>query len=157
MKYFITVLIIACSFLAFADGVFHMQLENMMPGVEVIIEAEIIDNKTSEEQHKEKGVVKSVTANVDVKFKVISFLHGRDLYERIYKRPDVKEMEFHYEEHAIEGIWEASTGSGLEGKFKKGDKCIVLLDGSCQLLRMEKPENKDLILKYFKKKRRRDQ
>jgi len=141
MKYLTAVFLIALSFYAYADGIIAMKIEDVVPLAELIIEAEIMDNKTSKEISKKNDEVISVRTTTDVKIKVISIMYGRS---------DKKEMELKYSVTVVKGILAAFPGSGFESEFKKGDICIALLSNSFELIRLEKSESKDVILKLLK-------
>lgn len=142
MKYAAAFLIIL-SLYAYADGISAMRLENVVPLADVIIEAEIVDTRTSKEMTKKDGEVISVRTTTDVKLKVLSIMYGE-----LHK----KELELKYSETAVKGVYALFPGSGFEREFKKGDSCIALLPNPYELLRLEKSENKDVILKLLKKK-----
>lgn len=140
MKYLATIFLIVFSLCTYGDGVYYMQLESVVPLAELIMEVEIIDNKVTEEMHKHKGEVVSTSTTCDIKLKVISIIYGQ---------PDKEEMEIRHTVSVVDGVVEANPGSGLESKFKKGEKCIALLGQGSWLFRLEKQENKETVIRFL--------
>ena len=143
MKYFVTAALIVLSISAYADGIMQMKIEKVVPMAELIIEAEVIDNKGSKKIYKESDEVRSVEIVNDVKIKVLSVIHGQS---------DKKQMGLKYTELVIKGVWVETPGSGLEGAYKKGDKCIALINKAGKLIRLEKCESRETIIKLLKNK-----
>lgn|GEM_PF-5583238 len=124
-----------------ADGLIPMNLEEVLSQAETVLEIEVQHAVHTEQLRKEGDEIRSVKWRSTFEGNVLGVLKGMS---------EEKVVNVVYTSVVVKGVWTQTTFSGAERHLRKGDRCFVFYRKDGGVLRMEKVEVREELLKLLK-------